>query len=177
MRYLLIITALWLFGCKFQHDEFEKYINQMELLDTPIVFETIKYPEGKKSKKYDRGLFERYKLQNAQSVYGMLFNDDKTVGVIYTVAGDINVPVLVTYDRNGNKIDSLNLFQNASGFDLESETYERALLFSRTIQVTDSVVKWRLDESGEDRIEGSEKSTIHSFEYLVDKDGKIINKK
>lgn len=177
MRYLLLIIALSLYGCKSQHDEFKKYINHLDSLDSPIVFESIKYPEGKKSEKYDRGLFDRYKLQNAQSAYGMLFNDGKTVGVIYTVAGDINVPVLVTYDKNGNKIDSLNLFQNASGFALESETYERVLFVDRTIQVRDSVVKWLLDESGEDRIEGSEKSTIYSFEYLIDKNGKIVSKK
>jgi hypothetical protein len=58
----------------------------------------------------------------AHEVYGKVFEDEKSIGIIYIIIGDINVPILMTYDKQGNKVDSLNLFENASGFDVKSET-------------------------------------------------------
>lgn len=174
MKYLFAISILLIVGCRNQPGDFEKYVKQLESLPTPLAVKTIEYPERKGLKDYDSALFEKYKLYDAHSAYGKIYDDDRITGIIYTVASDISVPVLVTYNKAGKKIDSLNLFQNASGFGLESEVYERVMLLpDKTIQVIDSVVKWDLNKTGDDRIEGSEKVAIDSFYYLVDKNGKF----
>jgi hypothetical protein len=175
MRYPIILVLLLTFGCRNQNNDFEKYTSQLQLIKTPVVFETIKYPEAQLPENYNKDLFERFKLEAAQSAYGKLYENNNSTGIIYTVAGDVAVPFLVTYDKTGTKLDSFNLFQNASGFDVESECYERVLLLpAQKIQVRDSTIKWKLNESGDDRIEGSETVSIKTFNYAIDKKGKII---
>ncbi len=109
-------------------------------------------------------------------VYGKLFEDSKTVSIIYSVIGDYNVPILMTYDKTGNKIDSLNLFENNSGFDFAKETYEYVTIFpNKRIQVIDSTKTWTMDDTGEDRILGTEKlTTVDTFTYFINEDGRIV---
>lgn len=110
MKYVLVISTLSLIGCKNQSPDFEKYSNQLEQLATPLVVKTIEYPGKRALGNYDSILFEKYKLHDAQTPYGKIFDDDSTTGIIYTLAGDVGVPVLVMYDKAGTKIDSVNLF-------------------------------------------------------------------
>jgi hypothetical protein len=174
MNYLLVITALLIISCKNQPSDFQKYVNELESLNSPLVVKTIEYPERDASKNYDSALFEKYKLADAQAPYGKIYEDDRTIGIIYTVAGDVAVPFLVMYDKSGRKIDSINLFQNASGVGMESEVYERIIFLpDRKIRVIDSTIKWDLNKAGDDVVEGSEKVAIDSFYYIIDGNGKI----
>jgi hypothetical protein len=174
MRFFLVISTLLVIGCRNQSADFKRYSKQLEQLPIPLVVKTIEYPERKVSGNFDSALFEKYKLYEAQAPYGKIYDDASTTGIIYTVSGDVGVPVLVMYDKAGRKVDSLNLFQNASGFGLESEVYERVTFLSnKAIQVIDSTVKWELNKAGDDRVEGSEKVRIDSFYYVVDRNGKI----
>lgn len=180
MRYLLFISFLFLFGCntKTNTSSFDKYLSQLESLKTPVTFKTIQYPERKTADNYDTALFEKYKLNEAESAYGKVYSDETGAGIIYTVPADVAVPVLVTYNKQGNKIDSLGLFENASGVGLETEVYVRAVyLPNKTIKIIDSTVKWKLDKTGGDRIEGSESFTIDSSQYIIDNSGKISKPK
>lgn len=179
MKYLLYICFLFIVGCNTKTGTFEKYVSQLESLKTPITLKTIQYPEKKVVvDNYDTALFEQYKLRQAESVYGKVYYDQTGAGIIYTVPADVAAPVLVTYNKEGKKIDSLSLFQNASGFGLESEVYERVIyLPSKTIKIIDSAVRWKLNKSGDDRIEGSESFTIDSSKYIIDNGGKIRKQK
>jgi hypothetical protein len=178
MKYFLLLNTVLIIACKNQSNQFDKYVGQLESLPTPLILKTIEYPEIKGQQNYDSALFTQYKLNDAQSVYGKIYDDDKMTGIIYTVAGDIGIPVLVTYDREGSKIDSVNLFSNASGFGLESEVYERVILLpNKTIHVFDSIVKWDLNKTADDRVEGSEKVFIDSFKFVVGRNGKISRHK
>src|SRR4051812_80337 len=127
MNYLFVISTFLIIGCKNQSSDFEKYVEQLKSLPTPLVVKTIEYPERAALENYDSSLFEKYKLSTAQAPYGKIYDDERTIGIIYTVAGDVAVPFLVMYDKSGRKIDSLNLFQNASGVGIESEVYERII--------------------------------------------------
>src|SRR3954447_26740285 len=106
MKYFLAIGILLIIGCGKRSTDFEKYSKQLEPLSTPLVVKTIEYPERKALENYDSALFEKYKLRDAQAPYGKIYDDNNITGIVYTVAGDIAVPVLVTYDKAGRKTDS-----------------------------------------------------------------------
>jgi hypothetical protein len=177
MRHLYIGLII-IFGCSTKDNDFDTFTGQLETLQTPISMATMRFPEKQTSKTYDKELFQKFKYSTAYEVYGKIYEDDKTVGIIYSVIGDINVPILVTYDKQGNRIDSLNLFENATGFDFESETYEHVtFLANKTIQVIDSTKTWKTDETGEDRIPETETLTIDTLTHRITGDGKIIKDK
>ena len=84
----------------------------------------------------------------------------------------------MTYDKNGNKKDSLNLFDNASGLNLQSETYVTSTFYpNKTIQEIDSISTWALNDRGDDRLPGSEKIKVDSIKYIISDSGKIITNK
>src|SRR5690348_2090237 len=120
------ISCVWLiciFSCAIKDNDFQKYSEQLSTIKTPVSFQAMKFPEELISKNYDPELFKKFKFSSAYEAYGKIYEDDKIVCIIYTVVGDMNVPVIVTYDKQGNKIDSLNLFEKASGFDFDKETF------------------------------------------------------
>lgn len=175
MKHLFAIALLAIMGCKSDQKDFDKYLKQLHLMQTPLVLKTIEFTGEIPSGAIDTNLFEKFKVTNASSVYGLVYANSDISAIIYTLPGDIAVPALVTYKVNGEKIDSLILFQNASGFGLDSELYERVVIHSnKTISVVDSLVRWDLNKSGDDRIEGSENVVIDSFSYFINKDGRII---
>jgi hypothetical protein len=177
MRHLYI-GLIVIFGCSPKDNDFNRFVGQLETLQTPISLGTMRFPERQTSQAYDKELFRKFKYSTAHEVYGKIYEDDKAVGIIYSVIGDINVPILVTYDKQGSRIDSLNLFENASGFDFESETYEHVTFFpNKTIQVIDSIKTWKTDETGEDRVPETETLTIDTLIHRITGDGKIVKDK
>ena len=174
MKYVFFITILVILGCSNRESDFDKYLDQVERLPTPLIIKTIEFTGRTSSQLIDTILFEKFKILDAQTVYGKIYEDNNFTGIIYNVPGDISVPVLVTYRKNGEKIDSLNLFKNASGVGLEIELFERLILRpDMTIHVIDSLVKWDLNKVGDERIEGSGRESIDSFYYFIRKDGRI----
>jgi hypothetical protein len=177
MRNTIIIGLIILVSCSKTDNDFEKYLGQLNSISTPTSFGSMTYPNKDTSDDYDAGLFEKFKSYSAFMVYGKMYEDEKTAGIIYTVIGDYNVPILMTYDKSGNKIDSLNLFENSSGFNFDSETFEFVTIYpDRRIQVIDSTKTWTMEDNGEDRIEGTEKVTVDTITYLIRTDGQIIKK-
>lgn len=179
MRLIIVFGLLLTIGCATKDNEFKTYVGQIETLTTPISFATLRFPDRNTKNDYDQRLFDKYKSSNAYMVYGKLFEDENTVTIIYSVIGDYNVPILMTYDNFGHKIDSLNLFENNSGFDFEQETFEYVTIFQdKRIQVIDSIKTWKMEDNGEERIDGTEELTdIDTFTYLIKADGKIVKNK
>ena len=176
--HLYIIGLFFFAGCSATTNDFEKYTSQINTLPTPITFRTIEFSDNKAPDNIDEVLFDKYKYTDANNVYGKIYESKKFVAIIYTVNGDVLVPVLVTYDKNGNKKDSLNLFDNASGLNLQSETYVTSTFYSnKTIQEIDSISTWALNDRGDDRLPGSEKIKVDSIKYTITDSGKIITNK
>ena len=176
--HLYIIVFFLFVSCATHTNDFRTYASQIETLPTPLTFRTTEFFDQKLKDKIDESLFNKYKYAYADNVYGKIWDTDSSVTILYLVNGDIITPVLVTYDKEGNKIDSLNLFENASGFNLEKETYVTATCyFNKTIQEIDSISTWTLNDKMTDRIQGSEKKRVDSIMYFINGSGKIISNK
>lgn len=176
--HLYIVGLLLFAGCSATSNDFKTYTGQIKTLQTPITFRTIQFLDNPPSNNIDKFLFDKYKYAGADNVYGKIYESDKFVGIIYTVNGDVLLPVLVTYDKHGNKIDSLNLFEKASSFNLESEIYVTSEFYpNKAILEIDSTSTWTLNGRGDDRLPASEKISVDSVNYTINDSGKIISNK
>lgn len=82
-------------------------------------------------------------------------------------------PILITIDKNLNPIDTLFLLGDNYSNDPSITTIEQARINSDlTIQLIDSVFTYDIREN-EDRIENTEKLTITTKNYRIEKTGKI----
>ena len=175
MKHILLVCFLFsLVSCSNNTNDFKVFKSNIPLISFPISFNTIRYPNKKVQFNIDSSLFEKYKSQDANEIFGKLYENEKSVGIIYTVYGDALTPILMTYNKEGLKIDSLNLFDKASGYNPEQETYV-TINFSESNKFNelDSTKTWKLD-SHQERIDSSEQLHIDSVNYLIKNDGKII---
>jgi hypothetical protein len=93
---------------------FDTYLRSLDKIDTPFKYNT-REGLGRRSENYDSVLFARYKHIGSVAPHGKLGQSDSLIKTIEVIIGDIVVPVLMIYNRNGVKIDSLNPLDKAGG--------------------------------------------------------------
>jgi hypothetical protein len=163
-------------SCSNNKNDFKEYISSVKQIPFPISFNTSKYADRIMNNKADSLLVEKYKPIDANEIFGKLYENEESVGMIYTVYGDAITPILMTYNKDGMKMDSLNLFENASGYNPEKETYVTITINQpNKIKELDSTNTWKLN-SNQERVDSSVKLNIDSAFYLIQDDGKIIKK-
>lgn len=179
MKHLTIICLLiMLFSCdKKQHptksNTLKTYLNSLTTLPTPLHFSTTDDGLADLSPAYDSILFTKYKHIWAYRPYGKIIYDDSTVAVIDIVIGDVVVPLLTTFDQQGNKVDSLNLFARAAS-DIGFVSNEFVTITGdKRIIISDSTTRWDLNATGDDIIEGTQRLTVETFIYALDERGAI----
>ena len=185
MKQILLIFFLYiLIGCNSNKNsesnkqtEFKQYIESLDQIPLPLNHNPMgTLPEL--SKDYDKVAFEKFKHVWTSKPLGVLFQNDSYVVTIDLGIGDIGlVPFFISYDMNGNKIDSLGPYDK-SGWDLGYEAVEYLTINNdRTIMVTDTVKKWKLNEAETDIIEDSLTLTIDTVFYRFSDIGEIITSK
>ena len=179
MKHLAIICILTLLICcdkkkesQPEHSAFDTYLNSLATLPTPQHFGT-NLRLANLSLAYDSALFLKYKNAWADRPYGKVVYNDSTIVVIEVAIGEFVVPLLTTFDREGNKVDSLDLFEQV-GWDIGFHADEFITLTAdKKIIITDSITRWDLNETQDDIIEGTEKLTVKTFVYTIDGQGSI----
>ncbi|NCA21364.1 MAG: hypothetical protein EBS86_09545 [Crocinitomicaceae bacterium] len=155
---------------------FENYLTTLEQIPLPFKYNPLgKLPEL--SKNYDKQAFEKYNYFGSYKPLGILFNDAKTVAIIDFSIGDNGlVPFLTTYDKKGNKIDSLAPFQKSGGdigyFAIEYLTINK----DKTVVVLDSITTYKLKSDNSDVDESTKKITTSLTKYTIEENGHIKNK-
>ncbi|HEX6171524.1 MAG TPA: hypothetical protein VFZ33_17685 [Chitinophagaceae bacterium] len=153
-------------------DDFKRYLSSLETLQTPVTFDT-KNGIYARSKDYDTTLYKKFKHAWAFGPYGKIFENDSVVFTVDITAGDVLVPLIMTFDQRGHKLDSLNPYEKA-GSDMGYESYEYVVINDKKeIIVTDSTRTWDLNEKRDDIIEGSDRLTVDTVIYKVDDKGKF----
>lgn len=154
-------------------NNFEKYLQTLDQIPLPFSHNPLEQLSTL-SQNYDKTAFEKYKHAGTSKPLGILFNDTETVILIDCAIGDCGlVPFLTTYDKRGNKIDSLGPYKK-SGEDIGYKAIEYLIISKdKTILVKDSVTTYALKSENSDVDETSRKLTIGSTKYTIEKDGHI----
>ena len=169
----VILTILILTGCG-QTNDFDDYLSQVEKIETPITFNSENYPGTTKYQTYKKELFDKFKKKGSIELQGLMYNEKHFVGLIFNIIADNNIPFLVTYDKEGNKIDSLTLFPNAI-YSLNKETVDEVTFYSdKRIQIISKTKTWDLNDTGDEIVEGTEKNITDTILVTVDKFGRVI---
>lgn len=144
---------------KSTENEFQAYLETLDKIDLPLTINPLgELPRI--SRHYDKNGFDKFKHSWTSQPFGILFQNDKTVGLIDCSAGDLGlVPFLTIYDLKGNKIDSTNFYEK-SGQDAGYEAIEYLTFSENKIVMKDTVKTWDIeDELGEQKKEVSTEET------------------
>jgi hypothetical protein len=138
-KYFPIGALMVLLSCSGQN-KFERFVSQLDPVQIPVSFNTSGLIKNQTQQKHEEAVFRKYAPSGADQVFGRLYADEKTTGIVYLRSGDVPVPVLMTYTLEGVKLDSLNLFE----FNPEMGELNRLVTFlpDRKIQLIDSVTIW-----------------------------------
>jgi hypothetical protein len=179
MRLTTTLLTLTLFSCSTNKDtnpknDFQTYLRSLDKLETPLTFDTKRNEIQVLSQNYDTTLFKIFKHAWSMGPHGKIFENDSIVVLVDISPGDVVVPLLTTFNQHGQKLDSLNPWIKSGG-DIGYESYEFLTINDKKeIIVIDSTTTWDLNEDEDDTIEGTEKLTVDTVTYKIDKKGKII---
>jgi hypothetical protein len=154
--------------------DFRKYIESLDQISLPLKHSsTSELP--KLSEKYDKQGFGKFKHVWTSQPLGLLYHTDKNVVTIDLSVGDMGlVPFFMSYDLEGNKIDSLGPYKK-TGWDMGYEAVEYITVNKdMTVLVADTVKTWKLNEDETNIINDSVTVTIDTVIYRLSDKGKFI---
>ncbi|MFT7036073.1 MAG: hypothetical protein ACJA2S_004600 [Cyclobacteriaceae bacterium] len=170
-KILIILLSIFILSCTEEKKGFPDYLKSLDKLELPLKFDLNSRMEA--SKNYDSALFETYKHAWTYAPYGIAFENDSIVGIIeYSIADNGLAPFLITLDKQGNKIDSLNILRNTF-FGEKGQTLVSAdLNADLKLIVTDSSKSWQLDEDYNE-IPNTIELRVSNTTYKIQSNGKI----
>jgi len=151
-------------------DDFFNYLKSIKKLKTPVTIDNLDYePVG-----YDSVLFVKYKSKSSSWPYGQIVDNGQIISTIeVTIGEDRFAPIIITYTKDGQKIDSLLPYKK-TGWDIDYLSREYLTINEKKeIIVTDSTTKWKLSDKM-NRIDDSKTTTTDTVIYKVDDLGKFI---
>jgi hypothetical protein len=153
---------------------FDKYVASLSAIPLPFKNSTITGSIKSYSKNYDKTGFEKYKHVWTTQPIGVLYRTDNYVVTMETSVGeDGQVPYINSYDKKGDKIDSLAPYKK-TGFDMGYESVEYLTVNAdKTISVIDSTKRWKLNKDKTDIVKNSMKLSVGTTVFVIAKDGKI----
>ncbi|MDI3320372.1 hypothetical protein [Pinibacter soli] len=154
--------------------DFDKYLASLSTIPLPFKNSTIAGCIKSYSKNYDKAGFIKFKHAWTTQPIGVLYRTDKYVVTMETSVGeDGQVPYINSYDKKGNKIDSLAPYKK-TGFDMGYESVEYLMVGAdKMISVIDSTKRWKLNKDKTDIIKNTMKLSVDTTLFIVTKDGRI----
>ena len=185
MRQLIII--LLLFSCGRQADtsdqstlndkpdnELYSLLEKLPKLRTPLTFRSDKQFTSDSSLTRNDELIEKIQMIDpAFNPYGKIYQTNGFIAVIAIGAADIVLPILVTYDKKGNIIDSFNMYPDAGGDMGYYSTNIVTLTETKEVFLTDSAVTRKINAEGTDEIPGTDSLSITRKRFRLNDNGKI----
>ncbi|WP_421751634.1 hypothetical protein [Croceimicrobium sp.] len=140
-----------LVGCQNQNpterkqvQAFDQYLASLDQLEIPFNCNSNPHFELKlKSRNFNPELHAKFKYQWATEPLGILFQDSTKVLLVDLVPGDIAmVPVFMSYDLKGNKLDSLNPWDKSAWDPWYQGVEYLTVTKVRNIEIVDTVYQW-----------------------------------
>jgi hypothetical protein len=155
---------------------FDTYLKSLDRIPLPLKYHALeKLPEL--STDYNRDGFERFKHAWANQPLGILNSNDKIVTLVHCSIGDMGlVPFFTTYDRQGNKLDSLGPFKK-TGDDMGYHAMEYMTIENdREIIMMDTVERYSLTPDETQVDESTRKIEFGKTIYHIDDEGHFVMK-
>jgi hypothetical protein len=150
---------------------FRSYLTSLDVINVPFEFNSKKGLKGG-SVNYDTALFAKFKHSWSARPYGRFEQSDSITKIIEVINGDIPVPVLMTYNQNGVKLDSLNPFDTDQE-DFTDESNKFVSVNGNDIIIIDSLMIQVLDNETGNVMEGMWSLSVDTTIYQVASSGKI----
>jgi hypothetical protein len=150
-------------------DDFANYLRSIKKLETPFTIDNLDYePVG-----YESVLFLKYKSKSSSWPYGQIVDNGQIISTIeVTIGEDRYAPIIMTYTKDGQKIDSLLPYKK-TGWDIDYLSREYLTINgNKEIVVIDSTTTWKLSDKM-DRIDDSKTTSTDTVIYKVDDFGKF----
>lgn len=155
-------------------NEFKGLIDSLPVIRTPITFDS------------DNGIrYEPFAIENTDLLtrlqkriptflgYGKVDDTKDYYLLIGISTSDLGSPVLMTFDKEGNKIDSFFMFETAGG---DIGYYSKNIVTLKTTRefiFTDSTLTRELNETGDGEIEGTDSLIVKVNKYRITDTGGI----
>ena len=154
--------------------KFKNIVDSLPTISTPITFDSEDgIPYGQFAIQDDQFLLTIKKRIPELLGYGKIDESTNYYLIIGISPSDIGSPILMTFDKTGNKIDSYFMFKTAGG-DIGYYSRNTATLEdNKEFTVTDSTTTRDLNETGDEEIEGTDKLTVTRTKYRILDTGKI----
>ena len=149
--------------------EFGRYLRSLDTIPPHIRVSSLEdFPVF--SEDYGKEAYKQYKHSWCVAPVGILDRYDSSVVIIEYSVGDISrVPFVISYNLEGEKIDSLSLYQ-CSGFDAGYKGFEWLEVKAPYFEVADTTYLWDYENSSEseaDTIVGMSIYTYHPSGIFV----------
>jgi hypothetical protein len=177
-RTLPIILVALMLGCSSQQStnfkDFQSFTSQLKPLETPLTFNSYKETKLNLLKIKDDAFINKIRLEyHGFEVYGKLFETNEFIAILGNIPSDIGSPIIITFDKKGNKIDSYLLYKTAEGdIGIYSGNYE-VINKDMKINFTDSTITRKLNKEGTDELPGTDSLSVSKETYQIMSNGKI----
>lgn len=154
---------------------FSDYENSLPVISLPLYFYCDK-PVKKTFTGMPGDIILKYSGNLTSQVMGKINNTGDYITILYLVQGDIQVPFICTFDRQGKKISTLQLFDKYCGENEASIGMSWAeITHEVTIIKDDSETTFNRDAKGE-IIKETMKTAKHEQDYTINEKGYIVKK-
>jgi hypothetical protein len=177
MRTTIIFGLLICIGCVGQksaeNKDFVELRDKLPQIKTPISFNSDYNIDLKSVELTDNGLLKKLKDRNYFSVFGKIFETENFITIIGYIPDDTGTPILVTFDNDGNELDSHVVYETAMGDMGHYSSNYVTINPDREIYFTDSTTTRKINAEGTDEIPGTDSLVVTIKKYKLTDKGKI----
>jgi hypothetical protein len=89
---------------------FSDYVDYLPQISLPYTFKCLEPFVRPGEIDYENALVKKYKLEQA-GIIGKVYENDQSIGILYTYAADVLLPVLIITDTAGVSLGSVELYE------------------------------------------------------------------
>jgi|WetSurMetagenome_2_1015567.scaffolds.fasta_scaffold526829_1 hypothetical protein len=164
--------------------QFQSFVKKLNKIETPISFNSNYDYQMKVQYLNDNQSFDNIqkdpfyeKIQNEYSgfgIIGVLFETKAFVAILGNIPTDTGTPLILTFDKRGNKIDAHSVYENVMGdMGIYISNFE-SILPDMKIMFVDSTITRKINEDGSDEVPGTDSLSVKIKKYKIDSTGKFI---
>lgn len=176
---LFILVSLTLSSCsdvsrKDKYD-FQSFVDQLKPITTPLIFNSREdYSFNSQPLKDSTFLRKIQKKHDGFILFGLLFKTNEFIAVLGNLPTDIGSPFILTFDKNGEELDSYLVYKNVIGdMGIYIDNYV-TINPDFQIEQIDSTIRRKINSDGSDEIPGTDSLTVKLNKYKINQNGKFV---